>query len=138
MNVTVTELDLRSLDSGVVGFERFVGTVNRGARGFRVGFQCVVIRAQLSVLFAWHHALLDQGAIALDLSAAPVFTCNLAREVRLSLFLRGNIFGKVGLRLLEIRFERSRIDSEEQLASSDVRAVGKMNLRDASGNLWLN
>src|SRR6185295_15583040 len=116
MDEAVTELQLRSFDSRVVDFERLVGTAHGCARGFSVGFQRIVVSAKLTVLLAGHDALLDQLSISFYLGAAPVFLCNFARQIRLGLFLRGEIFGEVRLRLSETRFEWARVDRKKHLA----------------------
>ena len=59
MNVAVTQLDLRRLNRCLVYFDCFLGTAHCGAGGFRIGFECVVVRTELFVLLAGDDALLN-------------------------------------------------------------------------------
>ena len=84
-----------------------------GARGFGIGFKCVVVGAKLFVLLARDNALLDECSITFDLRTAPVLARDLTRQVRFGLFLGGGVFREIGLCLFQVRIERSRIDREE-------------------------
>src|SRR6185369_8845910 len=97
MDVAVTELDLSGVDRGAVDFEYLVGAANRGARGFGVGFERIVVCAELFVLLASDDALLDECSITLDLITAPVLLCDLTRQVCFRLFLGSGVFGEIGL-----------------------------------------
>src|SRR5215470_15712116 len=113
MDVAVTELDLRGVNRGVVYFDRLVGATHCGARGFGVGFERIVVSAELFVLLTRHDALLDECSITLDLIAAPVLTRDLTREICFRLFLRSGVFGKICFRLFQICIEWPRIDREK-------------------------
>ena len=112
--------------------------MNRRSIGFHGCLERLRIRLGLIILFPRNHALFDQRAVSFCFDLTKSRLSEILGEIRFRLFLQGQIFRHVRLCLAQIRFKRTRVDREEQLTFLHVRAVGEMNLQDASGNLRLN